>query len=89
MLLFKWNKDKLNYIQLCRESDELCDELDEAPGIDKMEKFRERWECISNSSSNLIKQKLKPRIAFTGSFTCYKVEAGTFVLLIPSENTNP
>ena len=50
----------------CRESDELCDELDEAPGDDKMEKFRERWECISNSSSLLIKLKLNPRIAFTG-----------------------
>jgi len=54
-----------------RESDEQCDELDSAPGIDKMEKFRERWECISNSSSNLIKQKLKPRIAFTGYLRIY------------------
>ncbi|XP_023329968.1 metallophosphoesterase 1-like [Eurytemora carolleeae] len=56
----------MSHFPLYRESDELCDELDSAPGIDKMEKFRERWECISNSSSNLIKQKLKPRIAFTG-----------------------
>ena len=44
----------------------MCDELDEAPGDDKFEKFREKWDCISNTSSNLIKTKLKPRIAFTG-----------------------
>jgi len=56
----------MSHFPLYRDSDEMCDELDEAPSPDKFDKFREGWECISNSSSQLLKDKLKPRIAFTG-----------------------
>jgi len=56
----------ITHFPLYRESDEMCDELDEAPPNEKFSKFREKWECISNASSALIKQKLRPRIVFSG-----------------------
>lgn len=37
-----------------RESDELCDELDEAPEDLKKQKFREKWDCLSKQSTNMV-----------------------------------
>lgn len=56
----------LSHFPLYRESDEMCDELDEAPEIEKFSRFREKWECISNASTAQIKSKLRPRIVFSG-----------------------
>ena len=35
-------------------SDSLCSEPDEAPPGEKEVEFRERWECISKESSQLL-----------------------------------
>lgn len=37
-----------------RESDEICNELDEAPEEVKNIKFRERWECLSKEASEQV-----------------------------------
>lgn len=37
-----------------RESDEICNELDEAPDNIKRIKFRERWECLSKEASEQV-----------------------------------
>jgi len=56
----------LSHFPLFRESDAHCNEPDAAPESEKSDKFREQWECISKASSSLLKQTLKPRVAFTG-----------------------
>lgn len=37
-----------------RESDEICNELDQAPDDIKGIKFRERWECLSKEASEQV-----------------------------------
>jgi len=37
-----------------RESDEICNELDQAPNEIKAIKFRERWECLSKEASEQV-----------------------------------
>lgn len=37
-----------------RESDEICNELDQAPDEIKDIKFRERWECLSKEASEQV-----------------------------------
>lgn len=37
-----------------RESDEICNELDQAPDEVKDIKFRERWECLSKEASEQV-----------------------------------
>jgi len=37
-----------------RESDEICNELDQAPDEIKAIKFRERWECLSKEASEQV-----------------------------------
>lgn len=37
-----------------RESDEICNELDQAPDELKAIKFRERWECLSKEASEQV-----------------------------------
>ena len=44
----------------------MCDELDEASGVEKFSRFREKWEVLSNASTQLLLDKVKPRGVFTG-----------------------
>lgn len=37
-----------------RESDEICNEPDQAPDEIKDIKFRERWECLSKEASEQV-----------------------------------
>jgi len=56
----------LSHFPLYRESDELCDELDEAPPDEKGAKFREGWECLKKNASHQLLSKLRPRLVFSG-----------------------
>ncbi|KAL7298696.1 metallophosphoesterase 1 [Trichogramma pretiosum] len=56
----------LQHYPLYRESDQLCDELDEAPAEIKSIKFRERWECLSKEASDQLLDILNPRLVVDG-----------------------
>ncbi|XP_011054442.1 PREDICTED: metallophosphoesterase 1 isoform X4 [Acromyrmex echinatior] len=45
----------LQHYPMYRESDEICNELDQAPDELKAIKFRERWECLSKEASEQMK----------------------------------
>ena len=49
-----------------RESDEICNELDQAPDEVKDIKFRERWECLSKEASEQLLDILNPRLIVNG-----------------------
>ena len=42
------------HFPLYRESDAKCDEPDEAPPEEKEIQFREKWECLSQESSDMV-----------------------------------
>ena len=44
----------LQHYPMYRESDEICNELDQAPDELKAIKFRERWECLSKEASEQV-----------------------------------
>lgn len=44
----------LQHFPLYRTSDEMCNELDEAPHEIKRLQFRERWECLSKEASEQV-----------------------------------
>lgn len=48
----------LQHFPMYRESDQICDELDEAPADIKDIKFRERWECLSREASEQVNYTL-------------------------------
>uniref|UniRef100_A0A1B0DK66 Uncharacterized protein n=1 Tax=Phlebotomus papatasi TaxID=29031 RepID=A0A1B0DK66_PHLPP len=52
----------LQHYPLYRESDRDCQEHDPIP----LELYRERWEVLSQESSDLIGELISPRIAFSG-----------------------
>ncbi|OXU26431.1 hypothetical protein TSAR_004113 [Trichomalopsis sarcophagae] len=56
----------LQHFPLYRESDEICDELDEAPAEIKDIKFRERWECLSKEATEQLLDILHPRLVVDG-----------------------
>uniref|UniRef100_A0A914VQE3 Calcineurin-like phosphoesterase domain-containing protein n=1 Tax=Plectus sambesii TaxID=2011161 RepID=A0A914VQE3_9BILA len=56
----------MQHFPLYRENDALCSEPDEAPSKLKMHPNREKWECLSRSSTNLLLDSLRPRAVFTG-----------------------
>lgn len=56
----------LQHFPMYRESDAECSEPDEAPEDEKKNKFRERWECLSRESSEMLLNSLKPRVIVTG-----------------------
>ena len=56
----------LSHFPLYRKSDAHCNEPDEAPKDEKNVKFREGWDCITQESSNLLVESLKPRLVFSG-----------------------
>ncbi|XP_012286840.1 metallophosphoesterase 1 isoform X2 [Orussus abietinus] len=56
----------LQHYPMYRESDEICNELDQAPEELKEIKFRERWECLSKEASEQLLDILKPRLIVDG-----------------------
>lgn len=56
----------LSHFPLFRESDEHCDEVDEAPADEKGTKFRERWDCLSREASTRLLSVLRPRLVLSG-----------------------
>lgn len=56
----------LQHYPLFRESDAVCSEPDEAPEDIKYIRFRERWECISKDSTELLLEELSPRLVLSG-----------------------
>lgn len=56
----------LTHYPLFRESDEFCNELDEAPSEEKYTRFREKWDCLSREATESIVSRLRPSIVFSG-----------------------
>ncbi|XP_011866752.1 PREDICTED: metallophosphoesterase 1 isoform X1 [Vollenhovia emeryi] len=56
----------LQHYPMYRESDEICNELDQAPNELKAIKFRERWECLSKEASEQLLDILNPRLIVAG-----------------------
>ncbi|XP_076243466.1 per1-like protein PGAP5 [Calliopsis andreniformis] len=56
----------LQHYPMYRESDEICNELDQAPDEIKNVKFRERWECLSKEASEQLLDILNPRLIIDG-----------------------
>lgn len=56
----------LQHYPMYRESDEICNELDQAPDEIKSIKFRERWECLSKEASEQLLDILNPRLVVNG-----------------------
>src|SRR5688500_3060542 len=62
-------KNKYLYLQhfpLFRESDKSCTGDDTAPDKEKEEKFRENWNCLSESLTRLLLNLLRPRLIMSG-----------------------
>lgn len=51
-----------------RESDEACNEPDEAPEDEKRLKFRERWDCLSKESSDMVRNRVGRNIYTCGYY---------------------
>lgn len=56
----------LQHYPMYRESDEICNEPDQAPDEIKDIKFRERWECLSKEASEQLLDILNPRLVING-----------------------
>ena len=56
----------LSHFPLFRTSDELCSEPDSAEPDDKLIEFRDRIDCMSEESSELLISNLKPQLVLTG-----------------------
>ncbi len=56
----------LMHFPLYRESEEICTESDSASIEEKSVKYREKYDCLSKESTNLIIDVLNPRLILTG-----------------------
>jgi len=56
----------LGHFPLFRANDAHCDEPDEASKEEKIQKFRPKWDCLSEESTKLLLTKLRPRLVLTG-----------------------
>ncbi|CAG9814382.1 unnamed protein product [Phaedon cochleariae] len=56
----------MQHYPLYRQSDMECSDFDSAPYPVKQERFRERWECLSQEATLQILDQLKPRLALSG-----------------------
>ncbi|XP_014204125.1 metallophosphoesterase 1 [Copidosoma floridanum] len=56
----------VQHYPLYRESDEICNEVDEAPADIKSIKFRERWDCLSKEATDQLLDILNPRLVVGG-----------------------
>ena len=43
-----------------------CSDFDSAPHPIKQERFRERWECLSQEATTQLLNQIKPRLALSG-----------------------
>ncbi|XP_067002497.1 metallophosphoesterase 1 isoform X2 [Anabrus simplex] len=71
----------LQHFPMYRESDADCHEPDQAPEDEKKQKFRERWECLSKESSEMLYDYLRPRLIVNGHthHGCRNVHRGDIV----------
>ncbi|KAK6641142.1 hypothetical protein RUM44_012851 [Polyplax serrata] len=56
----------LQHFPMYRKSDSNCNEVDEAPAELKNDIFKEKWDCLSNTATEMIFNELDPRLIFTG-----------------------
>ncbi|XP_019865055.2 metallophosphoesterase 1 isoform X2 [Aethina tumida] len=56
----------MQHYPLYRQSDAECSDFDAAPLPVKHERFRERWECLSQEATLQILNQIKPRLALSG-----------------------
>lgn len=56
----------LTHFPLYRESDKDCDEPDTAPDSIKFDKFKEKWDCLSQNATKLLLDVLNPKLILTG-----------------------
>jgi len=56
----------LSHFPLFRRNDQHCKEPDEAAREEKANAFRPKWDCLSLESTDLLLNKLRPRLAITG-----------------------
>ncbi|XP_065202506.1 metallophosphoesterase 1 [Planococcus citri] len=56
----------LQHFPLYRESDAVCNETDEAPYPEKIQKFKEKWDCLSQEATDFLLNILYPRVVFGG-----------------------
>ncbi|KAJ8929240.1 hypothetical protein NQ314_018119 [Rhamnusium bicolor] len=56
----------MQHYPLYRQSDMECNDFDAAPFPVKQERFRERWECLSQEATLQLLNQIKPRIALSG-----------------------
>ncbi|XP_043283959.1 metallophosphoesterase 1 [Venturia canescens] len=77
----------LQHYPMYRESDAICNEVDEAPAEIKDVKFREHWECLSKEASEQLFEILNPRLVVDGHthHGCRKVHGDDILeITIPS-----
>uniref|UniRef100_A0AC34QRK5 Calcineurin-like phosphoesterase domain-containing protein n=1 Tax=Panagrolaimus sp. JU765 TaxID=591449 RepID=A0AC34QRK5_9BILA len=63
----------LQHFPLFRSNDLICEDSEDlAPSEIRQEAFREKWECLSKDSTNLLLNSFRPRAVFGGHshFTC-------------------
>ena len=60
-----------------RESDQICNELDEAPAEIKDIKFRERWECLSKETTEQVYLEI---LFFDCNFNAYLNDINYFIV---------
>lgn len=56
----------MQHYPLYRESDAECTDFDSAPELIKNERFRERWECLSQEATMQLLKQIRPRLALSG-----------------------
>nr|CAH7759887.1 unnamed protein product [Callosobruchus chinensis] len=56
----------MQHYPLYRQSDADCNDFDAAPLPIKHERFRERWECLSQEATYQLLTQVKPRLALSG-----------------------
>ncbi|XP_018574985.1 metallophosphoesterase 1 [Anoplophora glabripennis] len=56
----------MQHYPLYRQSDMECNDFDAAPFPVKQERFRERWECLSQEATLQLLNQIKPRVALSG-----------------------
>ncbi|XP_028132714.1 metallophosphoesterase 1 isoform X1 [Diabrotica virgifera virgifera] len=67
MKLAKYSRPILmQHYPLYRQSDMECNDFDAAPFPIKQERFRERWECLSQEATYQLLNQVKPRLSLSG-----------------------
>ncbi|KAJ8918447.1 hypothetical protein NQ315_008144 [Exocentrus adspersus] len=56
----------MQHYPLYRQSDMECNDFDAAPFPIKQERFRERWECLSQEATLQLLNQIKPRLSLSG-----------------------